>query len=80
MSALPRISSVHKLELVFSPSHASVTGGRRLVLVRGGIGVEDTHITKSFNFWLYTYAFGKPADFKFPREKVLRLAELRWHH
>ena len=27
------------------------------------------------NFWLTTYAFAKPADFKFPKEKVLRLAE-----
>ena len=24
------------------------------------------------NFWLSMYAFGKPADFEFPRAKVLR--------
>ena len=25
------------------------------------------------NFWLFTYAFGMPADFEFPREKVLKV-------
>ena len=29
----------------------------------------------SSNFWLSMHAFPKAADFKFPREKVLSLAE-----
>ena len=28
------------------------------------------------NFWLSVYAFAKPADFEFSRERVLRLASL----
>ena len=29
-------------------------------------------------FWLSMYAFAKPADFKFPREKVLSWQNSRW--
>ena len=35
--------------------------------------------SNALNFWLFLYAFTKPANFKFPREKVLRLAEQRVH-
>ena len=36
----------------------------------------------SSHFWLSMHAFPKAADFKFPRKKVLSLAEQQvgWHH
>ena len=44
--------------------------------VASGVSFGQKQSRSSYYIWLsYVHAFAKPADFKFPQEKVVRLAE-----
>ena len=43
--------------------------------IRAVVAIHAWFAEYCIQFWLFTYAFAMPADFEFPREKVLRLTE-----